>query len=143
MARYPVTIQLLFSKPSKLSVMLVSEELTIVTSKFERKKPIRSLSQNHSEPLFSIKPSAMRVKLPYSSENKPPSCRIDDFTARRQCPLSRPLFITRDFFPRVPSSTRSDLELLRDRFGKLDMAGHGRQSRPSRDPGCVSSVGDE
>lgn len=42
-ARYPVTIQLLFSKPSKSSVILVRAELTMVTSRFERKNPSKSL----------------------------------------------------------------------------------------------------
>lgn len=42
-ARYPVIIQLLFSKPSRSSVILVRAELTIVTSKLERKNPIKSL----------------------------------------------------------------------------------------------------
>lgn len=36
-------IQLRFSNPSKLSVILVREELTMVTSKFDKKKPMRSL----------------------------------------------------------------------------------------------------
>jgi hypothetical protein len=45
-AKYPVIIQLLFSNPSRLSVILVRDELTIVTSRFERKNPIKSLS-NH------------------------------------------------------------------------------------------------
>jgi hypothetical protein len=43
-AKYPVIIQLLFSNPSKLSVILVRDELTIVTSRLERKNPIKSLS---------------------------------------------------------------------------------------------------
>lgn len=45
-AKYPVTIQLLFSNPFRLSVMLVRDELTIVTSKLERKNPINSLSKD-------------------------------------------------------------------------------------------------
>jgi len=43
-AKYPVIIQLLFSNPSRLSVILVRDELTIVTSRLERKNPIKSLS---------------------------------------------------------------------------------------------------
>ena len=69
-------IQLRFSNPFKLSVILVRDELTIVTSRLDKKNPIMSLEKSTvlvSVEFVYIARPLICIPLPYCHENESPS----------------------------------------------------------------------
>lgn len=131
MARYPVIIQLLFSKPCRSSVMPVRAELTIVTSKLERKNPIKSLIYRQlslSNPWWHL-----TEHIPCGGKHQSPSCRVNNFISWGWCSLCRPLFL-------AESPSAAFASFVRGRLCELDVARHG--CRPLND-GCGSRVGED